>query len=56
MPLRNVVLGSNEGAVAGTNALSSECFPPPLSFSVGGGCGGREELDLFGEKVSQPIS
>lgn len=24
--------------------------------SVGGVRGGREELDLFGEKVSQPIS
>lgn len=56
MPLRNAILGSNEGAAAGMNALFHQSGPPTLSFSVGGGCGVREQLDLFGEKVSQPIS
>lgn len=58
MPLRNAVLGSNEGVAAGMNGLFHQHGSPPttLSFSVGGDCGVREELDLFGEKVSQPIS
>lgn len=56
VPRRKAVLGNNEGAAAGMSALFHPRGPPTLLFSVGGGCAVREELDLFGEKVSQPIS